>query len=182
MTNISNTMPGEIWKPVPSHLGITASSEGRVKMASHVAPCPRWGSQLRPEKVLNGEMLNGYRSVSITRQGKRKRTFVHRLVCEAFHGPALFEGATVDHIDGDRLNNRPENLEWVTRAENTRRQNECGRGVPKGEDHPGAKLTNEQSDSIRAMREKGMRVSEIAQIYEVSASLIYKIMAGLRRH
>lgn len=34
--------------------------------------------------------------------------------------PGFFEGATVNHIDGDSLNNKKENLEWVTRAENIR--------------------------------------------------------------
>jgi len=43
---------------------------------------------------------------------------VHRLVCEAFHGPAPFERAVVIHIDENALNNRPENLRWGTQKEN----------------------------------------------------------------
>jgi hypothetical protein len=43
---------------------------------------------------------------------------VHRLVCEAFHGPPPFEKAVVIHIDENALNNRPENLRWGTQKEN----------------------------------------------------------------
>lgn len=43
---------------------------------------------------------------------------VHRLVCEAFHGPAPFERAVVLHLDENALNNRPENLQWGTQKEN----------------------------------------------------------------
>ena len=52
---------------------------------------------------------------------------VSRLVCLSYHGPAPFEGAVVDHIDGNKHNNRPENLEWVTQAENLLRSAEAGR-------------------------------------------------------
>ena len=47
------------------------------------------------------------------------KTFkVHRLVCEAFHGPAPFDSAVVMHLDDDPANNRPENLRWATQKEN----------------------------------------------------------------
>lgn len=52
---------------------------------------------------------------------------VSRLVCSAFHGAAPFEDAVVDHINGDKHNNRPDNLEWVTQAENLLRSAEAGR-------------------------------------------------------
>ena len=44
---------------------------------------------------------------------------VHRIVCTAFHGEPVGERNIVDHIDTNRRNNRPENLRWVTRLENT---------------------------------------------------------------
>lgn len=43
---------------------------------------------------------------------------VHRLVCEAFHGPSPFHRAVVIHINEDALDNRPENLRWGTQKEN----------------------------------------------------------------
>jgi len=43
---------------------------------------------------------------------------VHRIVATAFHGPEPSSEYVVDHIDTNRLNNRPDNLRWVTRLEN----------------------------------------------------------------
>lgn len=43
---------------------------------------------------------------------------VHQVVCTAFHGPAPEDNMVVDHKDTNRCNNRPENLQWVTRLEN----------------------------------------------------------------
>lgn len=43
---------------------------------------------------------------------------VHRIVAIAFHGPPPSPGYVVDHIDTNRLNNRADNLRWVTRLEN----------------------------------------------------------------
>lgn len=44
---------------------------------------------------------------------------VHRIVCTAFHGEPVGDRNVVDHIDTNRCNNRPENLRWVTKLENT---------------------------------------------------------------
>lgn len=44
---------------------------------------------------------------------------VHRIVCTAYHGEPVGDRNVVDHIDTNRRNNRPENLRWVTKLENT---------------------------------------------------------------
>lgn len=44
---------------------------------------------------------------------------VHRIVATSFHGPAPSDQYVVDHIDTNRQNNRPENLRWLTKLENT---------------------------------------------------------------
>ena len=43
---------------------------------------------------------------------------IHRLVCEAFHGPAPSKRSVVLHLDENALNNNPENLRWGTQKEN----------------------------------------------------------------
>lgn len=163
----------ELWKPVPFLDGVEASNLGRVRAIVH----PGGGTVTRL-KVLKGErMQSGYKAHRI--RGVRYQA--HRLVCAAFHGAPPFEGATVDHLDGDRMNNLACNLEWVTRAENTRRQNADGRGVPKGEKHPGASLTDFQAECIFRLRGEGWKVQEIARLFCVSDSIIYKVMKGIRR-
>ncbi|MDG4901411.1 MULTISPECIES: HNH endonuclease [unclassified Mesorhizobium] len=74
---------------------------------------------------------------------------VHRIVALAFHGPAPSAGHVVDHIDTNRLNNRPDNLRWVTRLENillnpiTRRKIELAFGSLEAFfENPGAELVS----------------------------------------
>lgn len=44
---------------------------------------------------------------------------IHRIVCTAYHGDPVGDRNVADHIDINRCNNRPDNLRWVTKLENT---------------------------------------------------------------
>ena len=92
-------LPGEVWKDVEES---KVSSLGRFRDAYGVfkTPSPR---------------SDGYVDVKI----KKKIHLMHRLVCEAFHGPPPSkEEIFVDHIDGNPSNNQASNLRWVTAARN----------------------------------------------------------------
>lgn len=60
----------------------------------------------------------GYIQCSLSSANGRKKLLVHRLVCEAFHGLAPTPKHHAAHGDGNRANNRPENLRWATAAQN----------------------------------------------------------------
>lgn len=62
----------------------------------------------------------GYKQVVLYKDGKRNYLRVHRLIAKAFIDNP-YNKKQVDHIDGNKLNNAIENLEWVTNAENTKR-------------------------------------------------------------
>jgi len=55
--------------------------------------------------------------VSVSQNNKKQCIFVHRLVCEAFHGLQPDTTFTVDHIDRNRINNNENNLRWATKSE-----------------------------------------------------------------
>lgn len=101
----------ENWRPVPHHEEYEVSDLGRVRRA---APGRKTfvGKVLRPQQV-----GTGYRAVALTKNGKARQMYVHRLVMLAFVGqpPPRHE---VNHRDGDKANNALANLEYVTRSEN----------------------------------------------------------------
>jgi len=115
-------MEKEIWKPVPSKPGVLASSWGRVKMPESKAKMPHGGERIYKTNPVLGQIRRAsknaiyeYRGILHSKLGNMK---VHRLVCEAFHGPPPFEKSVVIHLDENGLNNRPENLKWGTQKEN----------------------------------------------------------------
>ena len=115
-------MENEIWKPIPSQPGMLASSFGRVKLPDREAPMPYGGIRQYKTKPVLGTKCRAaktarhcYYSLFHKERGNMK---VHRLICEAFHGPAPFPKAVVIHLDENALNNRPENLKWGTQKEN----------------------------------------------------------------
>ena len=73
----------------------------------------------QPKRLTGVIGRNGYRAQTFRRSGKCVREYVHRLMAEQFCVKP--DGCNVvNHIDGNKLNNLPENLEWVTRAENVK--------------------------------------------------------------
>lgn len=77
-----------------------------------------WVWSMRRGKMLKPKIDRyGYYVVTLFNNGVRKYITVHRLVAQAFV-PHPFGKDTVNHIDENKLNNRAENLEWVTVKEN----------------------------------------------------------------
>lgn len=63
---------------------------------------------------------HGYLRITLSKNGKKKNHYVHRLVYEAFHGP-IPEGLEVDHKDNTMINNKPSNFRLLTRQQNMRK-------------------------------------------------------------
>lgn len=61
---------------------------------------------------------SGYKMVQLCQNNKTYKFSVHKLVAKHFVD-GWFEEAVVNHIDGNKLNNNANNLEWVTVSENT---------------------------------------------------------------
>jgi hypothetical protein len=60
----------------------------------------------------------GYPRLTLNFGGRRYQRTVHKLVADTFLSEHRFSGATVNHIDGNKTNNRVDNLEWVTMKQN----------------------------------------------------------------
>lgn len=113
----------EEWRPVVGFDGLyEVSSLGNVRsLTRHVNN--RWGTKRRIEGQAMSPVIgnNGYAKVHLAANGKYHYLMVHRLVAQAFG--LLSEAKPVaDHINGDKLDNRVENLRGVNRSENTQNQ------------------------------------------------------------
>jgi hypothetical protein len=97
-----NIEQDEEWRPVPGFEGLYAvSSLGRVRSF----PRPR-----TPGKILKpGTDASGYPKVALCRHGIQHDTRVHVIVTRAFHGEPA-PGHHIRHLDGDKRNNRADNL------------------------------------------------------------------------
>jgi hypothetical protein len=108
---------GEVWRVVPSELWCMASSDGRIMVAPYEGAMPNG----RGVRQYGGQPHFGVWNKSDGRfitVYKNKTYKVHRLVCEAFHGPAPDNARYCLHIDENAANNSPDNLKWGTQKEN----------------------------------------------------------------
>lgn len=115
----------------------------------------------------------GYLRVAINTDQGRRSFYVHRLVCEAVHGPCP-EGMECSHLDGDPSNNSPENLKWETPSENQSRREQHGTKLV-GEQATNNKLTESEVNEIRELDRSGMYRKDIASKYGVHPSQITRI-------
>lgn len=124
----------------------------------------------RSGRFLTATLVNGYPSVRPTIDGKVKRRYVHRLVCEAYHGTCP-PGLQASHIDGDSLNCQADNLCWETPRENTRRKYEHGTMNERHKVSPAAE--QEIVEKLLA----GVTQTEIAKDLGISQSTVsqYKL-------
>lgn len=100
----------EIWKDIRDYEGIyKISNLGNIKSL--------------PREHVKGKLLNparnnrGYLRVALSVKGRVRYDSVHRLVAETFI-PNPKNLPEVNHIDGNKLNNKVENLEWTTKSQN----------------------------------------------------------------
>ena len=121
---------------------------------------------------------DGYKVVGLWKNNKSTAKTVHRLIALAFL-PNPENKPCVNHINGDKQDNRLENLEWATYSENTIHSFENGLQVaPKGEEVYNAKHTNEQIHETCKLMEEGLRNIEIIEKLGVPKSLLKNIRNG----
>ena len=110
------------WRTIPGLPLYEASDTGLIRSKARSVRAHIGVKSYR--KIVQGKILEPRRRIT---NGKEHyidvkiggvNHYVHRLVALAWHGDTWFEGAEVNHINGDKYDNRAANLEWVTRSEN----------------------------------------------------------------
>lgn len=162
----------ETWKTVPGYEGrYEASDQGRIRSLV----C---GTGLRSKPLILKISLDryGYRRVGLVKGGKKVTKSVAPLICAAFNGEKPFEDYDCAHLDGDKLNDVPINLSWVSRKENNLHKVDHGT-VPVGSDAPAAKLDEPTVTALRNEKAStGISNVKLAKKYGISDRMVGKIL------
>lgn len=167
--------PDEEWRIIPSYPSYSASSLGRIKRTAVVRTSS--GATLYPKGPLKQRALpRGHLQITLSMKNKPTTLLVHRLVAEAFLPSPPPGKDCVCHRDDDPSNNRPGNLFWGDRPDNTRDMVSKNRQA-KGERVAGSKLTAAQVAEIRELYAYGFDQYELANRYGTAQSNISMIVS-----
>ncbi len=163
----------ERWKKLKESPECRISNLGRIYRKETIRVFKRKNGhfmQRVPGKFVIGPRLSskGYPRVSL----RGTVYFVHSLVAKYFI-PNHMKKPQINHIDGNKLNNRVDNLEWVTNQEN--RDHAVRNGlIARGEKL--SSLTEKQVLKIRHLYGCGARICQIARLFKEDRRNISKIV------
>lgn len=151
-------MVEEVWRGIEGFPGYEVSDEGRVRHGERV---------LHPSST-----VGGYLRAMLARGGVRSQKYIHRLVLEAFQGPAVPDGMACRHIDRNAANNRAANLTWGDPR--TARDDGRRNGRPTG---------RRDRWTVAAMKRDlldGRAAADVSSWYDVSPWAVSLTARGLR--
>ena len=157
-------------RKIPGFPGYKASDKGNIYSKG------RWSTdwkRMRPRKH-----RGGYCFVLLYKDGKAYNKYVHRLILETFVGPCP-NGMQCRHFpDGDKRNNRLDNLQWGSRGANEEDKKTHGTSN-QGERHGMCKLTEKDVLKVVRLHEKrGRTISQIARKIGTSSGTVHSILTG----
>ena len=151
----------EIWQPIFGlETRYEASNQGRIRGIL------QYGKHKVGRILKTSLCARGYEKVYIVIDTQKKRTTrVHKLVCLAFHGAAPSVFHTVNHKDGNKQNNVPENLEWMTPKEQSQHSYHTLNNIqtrPRGKGiHWCANYSDDEIRLIRKLHREGVGYHKI---------------------
>ena len=174
----------EVWKDINGYEGIyQVSNLGRVKAVERTWYSGRNGciKKTKPEHIMKYRLAKntGYCLLKLTKYGKEKHVFVHRLVAETFI-PNPNNLPEINHIDGNKENNCINNLEWCTAKENISHATKNKLRIIDGCNNWQAKMSPEDISFIRnnyKPRDKMFGRKALANKFGCNVSVISNILA-----
>lgn len=186
MADQANTIDSEEWRDIPGYEGLyQISSHGRARSCDRVVVSNnRWKDcqfTWRGREITGRLDKDGYRKLTLSKEGKVTHMFAHRAVALAFIGEPPEGRSQVAHWDGDPANNQVGNLRWASAADNARDKVRHGRTADQfGERHSQNKFRNEDILAIRAEPQYRGVNRALAKRYAVHEQTIGKIRLGHR--
>jgi hypothetical protein len=166
----------ETWLPIPGYENLYSVSDyGRVKRLKRKTRNSKAEFTL-PERVSKLSLSRGYLRVGLWNHNCGKVFFVHRLVMLAFVGHS---DLSVDHINGDKTDNRLCNLRYCSLRENTMLQHQAGRmRFVRGVENGKAKMNDEIVRQARALLASGLSAKKVADHFGLTKGTIQAMKEG----
>ncbi|WP_426235841.1 NUMOD4 motif-containing HNH endonuclease [Pararhizobium sp. DWP1-1-3] len=165
----------EEWKDIPGWPDYAVSNFGQVMRIAK----PKRGRG-RVGAILKARIPGGgsYPAVNLSEAGLSTQWYVHRLVAHVFLGPCP-EGEEVNHIDGNKLNPRLDNLEYLTRSDNLLHAFENGLKTNRGQNNPRSVLSEHDVLTIMAEYTGAYgQCASFARRYKVSHAAVQDVIHG----
>ena len=134
-----------LWKTIPGYDGYQAHPDGKIRNA-------------KTERIFQAE-TGKHEYIQVTIQPNNKTRYLHQLIALTFCENAMGL-PIVDHIDGNKRNNKSDNLQWTSGSENV------SRAFAKG----GRKPSNNHSNPVRVIMKDGT-VTDYASFVDAEKSL-----------
>jgi hypothetical protein len=174
--------------PIPGFIGYFANRKGEVWTVHRKGKIPknvdnRFLDKDCALKMKTWRCGQGYLHHTLVDGGPRTRNRkpLHSLIALTFLGPRP-PGLVVAHLDGNKDNNRPENLKYVTQQENVNHKRVHGTMLCGDRSHM-SRLTDEECREMLFFLDEGFSRRQVAEAYGVSLSHVYALRTGrIRRH
>lgn len=161
----------ENWKDIVGYEGCYQVSDlGRIKSLARSIdhPC---GVKNKAERILIPIVnTGGYSCVILSKDAIRAQMRIHRIVAIHFI-PNPDNKPVVNHKDGNKSNNKVENLEWATDSENTIHSYEYGLQQRV--------FTKDEVLLIRSKKKQGVKIVDIAAEINAEYSLVRQVAANI---
>lgn len=164
------------WVAIPGYTGYEISPTGSVRSFWRRTGPPgstfnKWKWEITDDPKVIGYSINrdGYHMIRLQKEpGRQMLVTLHKLMLESFVGPRPAPNYHACHIDDDKDRNMLSNLEW-----NTKEKNLQGRFI----NHGGEKLDKSDIEKIREFKKMGLTQTCIAKKFNVTQSLISRIIS-----
>jgi hypothetical protein len=169
----------ETWKDIAGYEGLyQVSNMGNVKTMSRLHRIDR--PYVKQERLLNPPTNSvGYKQVALYRDKKGVIQSVHKLVATVFLERKP-EHQVINHIDGNKLNNHVDNLEWCTYGHNQAHAIRTGLiRIYRGESHYASKVSDAQRLEIYNLCKSGVAQRKVGAMFGIGQQAVSKIVQNI---